>query len=72
MKVDVSLVGHIDHARRITWPENFPIPRVNEEVTLREGDTFFVRHVVYYPEGEDGAAPFVYLVIGPKPIHTGF
>ena len=74
MKVQCTLVGMVGHPAPPVWPEGWPIPRQDEEVYLRDrggpATGLFVRHVVWYPEGDpddpDDHEPFVYLVVGPR------
>jgi hypothetical protein len=41
------------------------VPRVGEVVSLHQGAEFYVRTVVWYPQGdEDTNEPFVYIVVG--------
>jgi hypothetical protein len=44
------------------WPAGWPVPRIGDEVRLGAID-LTVRHVTWYPNGEDGSDPFVYVVL---------
>lgn len=64
MKVQVTSVGFQDHLD-IEWPEGWPIPPEDTELDY-DGQTLFVRTVVWYLRGEDDdKEPFVYIVVGP-------
>lgn len=45
------------------WPEDWPVPRVGDSVTLADGSTVEVTCVAWYPYGEDDPDPFVYVVL---------
>lgn len=47
------------------WPEGWPIPRVGDGIDNQDGVTFTVTAVDWYPHGEDGSEPFVYVVLHP-------
>ena len=73
MKVRISQVGVVDK-RVVEWPNDWPVPREGEQIELEEG-TRYVRHVIWYPEGDHeerslAHKPFVYVVIGPNPVKT--
>ena len=70
-KVITSIVGNFDNKiPEIEWPEGWPIPRVGDEVYSKNNDLLFVRHVCWYPHGEFGNEPFIYIVLWQKP--TGY
>lgn len=67
--IRVTHVGTIDHHRTITWPEGWPVPRVDDEIRVPGMDEVTnVRVVEWLPEGdpEHPGEPFVYVVIGPR------
>ena len=49
--------------RGVEWPEGWPVPRVGDGVYTVDGDPLVVRAVDWYPHGEDGSEPFVYVVL---------
>jgi hypothetical protein len=67
MKVKMTTAG-TDEGRQIEWPEDWPVPRVGDPVSLPEG-TLYVRTVVWYPAGSASTPePFAYVVIVPGAI----
>ena len=65
MKVQISVVG-IAPRPDIEWPEDWPVPTVGDEIEF-DAYTLFVRHVVWYPNGDlesESKEPFVYVVVG--------
>jgi len=68
MKVVVTAVGFKTRSSDITWPKDWPIPRVGDDVDIPNfPEVSSVRTVVWYPIGnEDDPEPFVYLVLGPR------
>ena len=63
-KVMITIPGNFDDAiPEIEWPEDWPIPREGETVYSKNGDSLIVKHVIWYPQGEDGSDPFVYVVL---------
>lgn len=68
MKIQFSGVGQYKDLE-IEWPEGWPLPRIDESITLEDGDSVYVRCIDYCPTGEDGSGPFVYIVVGPRNIH---
>lgn len=45
------------------WPNNWPVPRVGDDVVLKDGRSLKVSAVDWFPHGEDGSEPFVYIVL---------
>jgi hypothetical protein len=49
------------------WPRKVPVPRLGDLVTYRDGTTYRVHAVVWYPEGDendyDEGDPRVYVVL---------
>lgn len=74
VKIKFSGVGEYGDTE-INWPEGWPVPPVDAEITLSDGNTAFVRTVVWYPHGDlYGSAnlePFVYVVYGPRRVNYG-
>lgn len=69
MKVKLSAVGSTaSRDTELTWPEDWPIPRVNDDIDIPSlPEVNSVRTVVWYPQGsEDSSEPFVYIVVGPR------
>jgi hypothetical protein len=71
MKVVVTAVGVANHvnAGPLTWPDGWPIPRVDDEVEIPNlPEVAAVRTVVWNPMGslDEGDEPFVYIVVGPR------
>ena len=64
VKVVVSIPGNFDnHIEEVKWIDGWPIPREGETVMTKNGDSLVVKHVIWYPNGEDDSEPFVYLVL---------
>lgn len=68
MRVICSLVGEAKmRTEAPTWPEGWPVPRVGDEVVLKDSSTVTVRTVVWYPGGDqDAPFPHAYVVLGPR------
>jgi len=69
MKVQFSLVGQLDRPADLYFDMD-AIPQVNDAIDIYGGN-FFVRTVVWYPQGDQEAAsddntPFVYIVVGDR------
>lgn len=71
--VILNLVGATFNEQPV-WPEGWPVPQAGDEVEVQE-QFWHVRHVVWYPSGEvmnedtgERTEPFVYVVIGPRPV----
>lgn len=63
-KVITTIVGNFDDAiPEVDWPEDWPIPREGETVYSKDGDGLSVKHVVWYPHGDDGSEPHIYIVL---------
>lgn len=45
------------------WPDNWPIPRLGENVKLKDGRMFVVSAIDWFPQGEDDPEPFVHIVL---------
>jgi hypothetical protein len=78
VKVTVSVVareGVGGRARRVDWPEGWPVPHVGDPVAVRYGardfDTLYVHAVEWYPHGDCGKVstathdPFVHVILHP-------
>jgi hypothetical protein len=45
------------------WPNNWPVPRLGDSVVLKDGRSLIVSAIDWFPEGEDGGEPMVYIVL---------
>jgi hypothetical protein len=56
--------GASDNAERyeVEWPDDWPIPNIGDVVMAKDKTAMVVKHIVWYPYGEDGPEPFIYLV----------
>lgn len=66
MMVTVGVVGSL-RMEPVIWPEGWPIPQIGDGFSLPDADEVTtVRAVDWYPEGEEGSEPFIYVVVGPR------
>lgn len=69
--MSVKLKWHTPHNTQGTgrepepdWPEDWPVPRVGDEITLPNYRTLLVKHVVMFPHGsEHDRESFIYIVL---------
>jgi hypothetical protein len=45
------------------WPEGWPPPNEGDEIVTGNGVGATVKRVLWYPAGEYGSEPFVYVVL---------
>ena len=61
--VKVRVIGYGNASQMLSWPEDWPVPSLGEQVALQDGISYAVTTVIHYPEGLDADAPKPYIYV---------